>query len=135
MQTLLKVAMAEQRTGVPCNLRSRARDCRLATHAACPPSAVSLQCHWMRPVHKPSTQPVPAPPMPIVGLRGYFCEVGNCPPNLSSGPRYLGQYLANARRGCDCVLHSRTPMNSFCAQAGLPFLQEDLVESRTAEFH
>jgi nucleoside-diphosphate-sugar epimerase len=43
---------------------------------------------------------------------------------------YLGQYLANARRGCDCVLHSRTPMNSFCAQAGLPFLQEDLVESR-----
>lgn len=47
---------------------------------------------------------------------------------------YLGQYLAQAcgQRGGDCLLHSRTPASARCAGTGLPFVQEDLVESRQA---
>jgi nucleoside-diphosphate-sugar epimerase len=43
---------------------------------------------------------------------------------------FLGQHLAHALRGRDCVLHSRTPASAACRATGLPFLQEDLVESR-----
>jgi len=47
---------------------------------------------------------------------------------------YLGQYLARAlaEAGRECVLHSRTAASGFCKESGLPFVQEDLVESRRA---
>ncbi len=34
---------------------------------------------------------------------------------------FLGQHLASARRGHDCVLHSRSPANRICRDTGLPF--------------
>lgn len=43
---------------------------------------------------------------------------------------YLGQYLARNRRGRECVLASRTPASRICRETELPFIQEDLVESR-----
>jgi nucleoside-diphosphate-sugar epimerase len=45
---------------------------------------------------------------------------------------FLGQFLAQAMQGRDCVLHSRTPASAICRATGLRFVQEDLVESRTA---
>jgi len=42
---------------------------------------------------------------------------------------YLGQYLALARRGEDCLLHSRAPLNRMARQTGLPCVQEDLLQS------
>ncbi len=45
---------------------------------------------------------------------------------------FLGQCLAQARQGRDCVLHSRTPASAACRETGLRFVQEDLVESRKA---
>ncbi len=43
-----------------------------------------------------------------------------------------GNILRLARRGCDCMLHSRTPASPICRETGLAFTQEDLVESRRA---
>ena len=43
---------------------------------------------------------------------------------------YLGQYLAIARRGSDCLLHSRSTVSPICRETSLAFVQEDLTESR-----
>ncbi len=45
---------------------------------------------------------------------------------------FLGQFLAQAHTGRECVLHSRTPASKACRDTGLRFVQEDLVESRKA---
>jgi nucleoside-diphosphate-sugar epimerase len=42
---------------------------------------------------------------------------------------YLGQYLAWARRGASCILHSATSPTPLCASTQLPFVREDLCES------
>jgi len=43
---------------------------------------------------------------------------------------YIGNHLAWSKRGQDCLLHSGSPANPVCARTGLPFLQENLAESR-----
>jgi nucleoside-diphosphate-sugar epimerase len=43
---------------------------------------------------------------------------------------YIGSHLAWSKRGRDCMLHSGSPAGAVCARTGLPFIQENLVESR-----
>src|SRR5450631_3360565 len=59
-----------------------------------------------------------------------FLKAHPLPAELIIGANgYLGQYLARARRGADCLLHSRAPLNPMALQTGLPSIQEDLLVS------
>jgi nucleoside-diphosphate-sugar epimerase len=44
---------------------------------------------------------------------------------------YIGQHLAWAKRGTDCLLHSASPPAAGCISTGLPFVQEDLSLTRS----
>ena len=43
---------------------------------------------------------------------------------------YIGSHLAWSKRGQDCLLHSGSPANALCSRTGLPFIHENLVDSR-----
>ncbi len=44
---------------------------------------------------------------------------------------YIGRHLAWSKRGRDCTLHSASPPNEFCTRSRLPFVRENLVDSRS----
>src|ERR1700677_3028437 len=43
---------------------------------------------------------------------------------------YIGSHLAWSKRGQECLLHSGSPASELCKRTGLPFIQENLVETR-----
>jgi nucleoside-diphosphate-sugar epimerase len=43
---------------------------------------------------------------------------------------YVGTHLAWSRRGHECLLHSASEPNEACARTGLPFIRENLIETR-----